>query len=257
MQDQTHPFLDDTFSLDELETFDSLEGAVEVDAAEDVEVGSAPAGDTRFAPFETVAPRNLEELEQQLREARAELAVVGRAVIDATSLFVPQWWEQAVEDVVVADPARTFAAAAALPELKIELLQLRAQAPALVNLTIEPLLPDPADDAALAAYGPLLAGSKPSKVIEAPLRILLGGVASKLHRAGLITAGGKHSFTVDGNVWRYVFGIDLGSLQGVLAAYDRQIVRIQRLFAHRIELSKPVAKAEALALWQQAGTFQG
>ena len=89
------------------------------------------------------------------------------------------------------------------------------------------------------------------------MRILLGAVASKLHRAGLITAGGKHSFTVDGNVWRYLFGIDLGELGEVFAAYDRQIQRIQQLFSQRVELSKPVAKAEALALWQQAGTYTG
>jgi hypothetical protein len=43
----------------------------------------------------------------------------------------------------------------------------------------------------------------------------------------------------------------------VLAAYDRQIERIELLFAQRVELSKPVAKAEALALWQQAGNYEG
>jgi len=213
--------------------------------------------DDRLQPFAPPPPRNLEELEAQLAEARAELAVVAQAVLSATSLFVPTWWESAVEEVVVADPARTIAAAAALPDLKIELLQLRAQAPALVGLTIAPLLPDPADDAAIAAFGRLLSGRKPSKIIEAPLRILLGAVASKLSRAGLITAGGKHSFTVDGNVWRYLFGIELGDLYDVLAAYDRQIQRIQQLFGQRVELSKPVAKAEALALWQQAGTYEG
>jgi hypothetical protein len=241
----------------DLERPDPVDELDELQALLDDSLHERPSDDALLLGLPTDMPRSLEELELRLAEARAELAVVAQAVLDATARYVPTQWERAVEEVIVADPARTIAAAAALPDLKIELLQLRAQAPALVGLTIAPLLPDPADDAALAGFGRLLSGRKPAKIVETPLRILLGAVASKLHRAGLITAGGKHSFTVDGNVWRYLFGIDLGELGDVFAAYDRQIQRIQQLFAQRVELSKPVAKAEALALWQQAGTYTG
>jgi hypothetical protein len=246
MQDQADVVHGDGTSIDELNAL-----------LQPLASGTDVADHELLRTFSFQLPRNLEELEAQLAEGRRELAERAKAVLTATALFVPAWWEHAVEDVVVADPARTIAAAAALPDLKVELLQLRAQAPALVGLTIAPLLPDPNDDAAIAAFGRLLSGRKPSKVIEAPLRILLGAVASKLSKAGLITAGGKHSFTVDGNVWRYLFGIELGDLYDVLAAYDRQIEHMELLFGQRVELSKPVAKAEALALWQQAGNYDG
>lgn len=239
--DEELPRGDPTTEEHEVGTIDGLQD-VPVDAIDGPLLRSFVAPD----------PLTAAEIASQLSDARARLGDAGQEMITAITRFLPRWWKQAVEETVAADPPRTIACAAALPDLKIGVLQLRAQAPQLVQLTVEAVLPAIDDDTAIIQFGHLLSGTNPSEIIEGPLRILLGAVAGQLHRAGLISPGGKHPFSVHADVWRYRFGIELGEIYEVLGQYDLQIHELQDLLQLRTEAAEAATKAQAIELWARA-----
>lgn len=197
-------------------------------------------------------PAAVDAVRAELESERHALAQAGEDVVDAVARFAIEWWEAAVEDVVVADPQRTLDVADRLTDLKIALLQLQSQALDLARLLVGPALPHTDGDEALRAFRSLLRGNQPSRVLEDPVRVLLGAIASPLAKAGLIDPGGSRDFVVSSNVWRFRFGVDLAPLHQHLAAYDARAERVQELMRRLDHLELELARGRAKALWDAA-----